>query len=455
MGEYTMKIQEKNGLMDLTQGEPLPRILLFALPLILGSLFQQLYNFVDTVFVGRFLGADALAAVGADYSLNFLVIAFVQGMCVGFGVLLSQHFGAKCIEEVNAYFWNGALLCTGMAALLAVGAGLLARPVLTVLNTPPQILEMSAAYIQVIFAGIPATMLYNYTAGTLRAVGDSRHPFYFLVGTTFLNVALDYLLIVPLRCGVAGAAWATVLSQLVSGLLNSWWLLRRAGIIRRPQRNQLSPERMRRLCAIGVPMGFQQSISGIGLVLLQSAINTLGSALVAAQATGEKIRVLFTQPMVDLGGAISTYTGQNYGARSPGRIRRGIRCGLLIQGAYSAAVWLFLFFCKRPLVGLVLGETASEAAQGAIRYLAVVSTLFILLGGLVVFRSVLQGLGHGMLAVFSGVVELAARFVLGPLLVPVFGFGAVCAANPCSWGTAMVYSIVMYRCVGIRLPEKE
>lgn len=436
-------MQASSSLLDLTQGRPAARILRFACPLIAGSLFQQLYNFVDTVFVGRFLGEDALAAVGLSYSLHFLVTGFVQGLCVGFGVLLAQSFGARDARQLNAFFWNGALLCVLIGGGLSAAMVLLSRPVLRAIQTPAQLFPLASAYIRVIFAGIPATMLYNYTASALRAVGDSRHPFYFLLFSSALNVVLDYLFLVPLGLGVAGAAAATVLSQLLSGLLNCGWLLGRTGVLQRPAPALLSVRCMGRLCAVGVPMGFQQSISGIGMVFLQSAVNSLGAAAVAAQAVGEKIRVLFTQPIVDLGAAISTYTGQNCGAQKPARIRQGVRAGLLIQAAYCAAVWLFLFFCKGSLIGLVLGETDTPAAQGAALYLAAISPLFLLLGGLVVFRNLLQGLGHSMLAAFSGVVELCTRYLVGTLAVPAFGYAAVCAANPCSWGFAMVYCILM------------
>lgn len=443
-------MQASSSLLDLTQGRPAARILRFACPLILGSLFQQLYNFVDTVFVGRFLGEDALAAVGLNYSLNFLVVGFVQGMCVGFGVLLAQSFGAKDARRLNAFFWNGALLCTALAAALAVGMVLGSRPLLRAIQTPEQLFPLASAYIRVIFAGIPATMLYNYTASALRAVGDSRHPFYFLLISSALNVALDYLFLVPLGLGVAGAAAATVLSQLLSGVLNCAWLLLRTGVFQRPKAALLSLRCMGQLCGIGFPMGFQQSISGIGMVFLQSAVNSLGAVAVTAQAVGEKIRGLFTQPIVDLGAAISTYTGQNYGAQKPERIRQGVWSGLLIQGVYCAAVWLFLFFFKGSLIGLIMGGTGGPAAQGAAQYLAVLSPLFLLLGALVVFRNLLQGLGHSVLAAVSGVVELCTRYLVSTLAVPAFGFNAVCAANPCSWGSAMVYCILMAWYVGTK-----
>ena len=219
--------------MELTQGHPLKQLFFFALPLVFGTVFQQLYSFVDTVLVGRFLGTDALGAVGVTYSLNFLVMGFVQGLCVGFGIVLAQRFGAKDREGLRRFFWNGVYLCAGISLLLAVVTILLTKPLLRLILTPDELLPLAAAYVQILFLGLPATVLYNYSASALRAVGDSQRPFYFLLLSSVVNIVLDYLFLVPLHGGVAGAAWATVLSQLLSGVLNSLWYFFRAGVLGR------------------------------------------------------------------------------------------------------------------------------------------------------------------------------------------------------------------------------
>ncbi len=273
---------------DLTTGRPITQIFLFAIPLVLGTLFQQLYSFVDTVIVGRFVGVDALAAVGTTYSLNFLILGFVQGLCVGFGILLAQSFGAHDKKELDEYFMNGTGLSAIISVVLAAVTFLLARPLLILIRTPENILDMAVVYIQVIFIGIPAAVLYNYSACALRAVGDSRHPFYFLVFSSVLNIVLDYVFIVPFGCGVAGAAWATVISQLVSGVLNSWWLLKRTGVIEwQKDVRGFSGRHVKKLCQIGIPMGLEYSVSAIGAVVMQGAINSLGSVAVAAQTQEE------------------------------------------------------------------------------------------------------------------------------------------------------------------------
>ena len=304
------------GNMDLTQGHPMKQIFLFSIPLVLGTVFQQLYSFADTVIVGRFLGVTALAAVGTTYSLNFLILGFVQGLCVGFGILLAQSYGAHDRRGLQRYFVNGSVLVCLFSAVLTVVTVLLAEPLLKLIRTPEDILVMAAEYVKIIFLGIPAAMLYNYSAGALRAVGDSKHPFYFLLCSSVLNIVLDYLFIVPLKGGVAGAAWATVISQLVSGLLDIYWLTARIKLLEGWEDGlQLSALHMKRLCVVGLPMGFEYSVSAIGAVVMQGAINSLGSIAVAAQTAGEKIRQMFTLPMESVGMAMATYTGQNYGAK--------------------------------------------------------------------------------------------------------------------------------------------
>ena len=436
----------KPGNMDLTQGRPLTQILLFAVPLVLGTVFQQLYSFVDTVLVGRLISVSALAAVGTTYSLNFLILGFVQGLCVGFGILLAQSFGAQDREGLQRYFLSGCVLAVVFSVILTVITVLTAEPLLRLIQTPEDILGMAADYIRVIFLGIPAAMLYNYSAGALRAVGDSRHPFYFLLFSCVLNIVLDYVFIVPLGGGVAGAAWATVLSQLISGLLNLYWLLGRIRILKdRRQGIAVSAQHMKRLCVVGLPMGFEYSVSAIGAVVMQGAINSLGSVAVAAQTAGEKIRQMFTLPMESVGMAMATYVGQNYGAKRIDRIRQGIRSGLTIQYIYCVAAWLAIFLLKRPCVGLVLGETTGAVAEGAVQYLSIMSILFFIHGSLMIMRNTLQGLGYSLQAVVSGVGELLGRSLGGWLAVAGFGFPAICLSNPMAWLFALIYCTVMVR----------
>ena len=442
--------KRKSGTTDLTVGKPLFQILRFALPLVLGTLFQQLYSFADTVIVGRCLGTDALGAVGTTYSLNFLILGFVQGACVGFGIPVGETFGAKDQGGLRKYLFNGALLCVVLSVVFTIFTTLMAGPLLQLIHTPEELYADAVLYIRIIFLGIPATVLYNYASSVLRAMGDSQHPFYFLLAASVLNIGLDYLLIVSMGMGVDGAAIATVLSQLLSGGLCAFWFFTRTAkqeeLTFRGQSSLLSAGHCKRLAYIGFPMGFEYSVSAIGAVIMQDAINLLGSTAVAAQTAGEKIRQMFTLPMESVGMAMATYVGQNHGAHRTDRIQQGIKDGCTIQLTYCVAAWVVIFFVKPYAVGLVLGDADPAVTAGAIQYLAIMSLLFCFHGLLMIFRNTLQGLGYSVQAIISGVGELIGRSLGGLLAVKTgLGYVGICLSNPFAWGLAMLYCMFMVR----------
>ena len=442
--------KRKSGTTDLTVGKPLFQILRFALPLVLGTLFQQLYSFADTVIVGRCLGTDALGAVGTTYSLNFLILGFVQGACVGFGIPVAETFGAKDQGGLRKYLFNGALLCVVLSVVFTIFTTLMAGPLLQLIHTPEELYADAVLYIRIIFLGIPATVLYNYASSVLRAMGDSQHPFYFLLAASVLNIGLDYLLIVSMGMGVDGAAIATVLSQLLSGGLCAFWFFTRTAkqeeLTFRGQSSLLSAGHCKRLAYIGFPMGFEYSVSAIGAVIMQDAINLLGSTAVAAQTAGEKIRQMFTLPMESVGMAMATYVGQNHGAHRTDRIKQGIQDGCTIQLTYCVAAWVVIFFVKPYAVGLVLGDADPAVTAGAIQYLAIMSLLFCFHGLLMIFRNTLQGLGYSVQAIISGVGELIGRSLGGLLAVKTgLGYVGICLSNPFAWGLAMLYCMFMVR----------
>lgn len=442
--------KRKSGTTDLTVGKPLFQILRFALPLVLGTLFQQLYSFADTVIVGRCLGTDALGAVGTTYSLNFLILGFVQGACVGFGIPVAETFGAKDQGGLRKYLFNGALLCAVLSVVFTLFTTLMAGPLLQLIHTPEELYADAVLYIRIIFLGIPATVLYNYASSVLRAMGDSQHPFYFLLAASVLNIGLDYLLIVSMGMGVDGAAIATVLSQLLSGGLCAFWFFTRTAkqeeLTFRGQSSLLSAGHCKRLAYIGFPMGFEYSVSAIGAVIMQDAINLLGSTAVAAQTAGEKIRQMFTLLMESVGMAMATYVGQNHGAHRTDRIQQGIKDGCTIQLTYCVAAWVVIFFVKPYAVGLVLGDADPAVTAGAIQYLAIMSMLFCFHGLLMIFRNTLQGLGYSVQAIISGVGELIGRSLGGLLAVKTgLGYVGICLSNPFAWGLAMLYCMFMVR----------
>lgn len=442
--------KRKSGTTDLTVGKPLFQILRFALPLVLGTLFQQLYSFADTVIVGRCLGTGPLGAVGTTYSLNFLILGFVQGACVGFGIPVAETFGAKDKGGLRKYLFNGALLCVVLSVVFTIFTTLMAGPLLQLIHTPEELYADAVLYIRIIFLGIPATVLYNYASSVLRAMGDSQHPFYFLLAASVLNIGLDYLLIVSMGMGVDGAALATVLSQLLSGGLCAFWFFTRTAkqeeLTFRGQSSLLSAGHCKRLAYIGFPMGFEYSVSAIGAVIMQDAINLLGSTAVAAQTAGEKIRQMFTLPMESVGMAMATYVGQNHGAHRTDRIKQGIKDGCTIQLTYCVAAWVVIFFVKPYAVGLVLGDADPAVTAGAIQYLAIMSMLFCFHGLLMIFRNTLQGLGYSVQAIISGVGELIGRSLGGLLAVKTgLGYVGICLSNPFAWGLAMLYCMFMVR----------
>lgn len=374
----------------------------------------------------------------------------MQGACVGFGIPVAETFGAKDQGGLRKYLFNGALLCVVLSVVFTLFTTLMAGPLLQLIHTPEELYADAVLYIRIIFLGIPATVLYNYASSVLRAMGDSQHPFYFLLAASVLNIGLDYLLIVSMGMGVDGAALATVLSQLLSGGLCAFWFFTRTAkqeeLTFRGQSSLLSAGHCKRLAYIGFPMGFEYSVSAIGAVIMQDAINLLGSTAVAAQTAGEKIRQMFTLPMESVGMAMATYVGQNHGAHRTDRIKQGIQDGCTIQLTYCVAAWVVIFFVKPYAVGLVLGDADPAVTAGAIQYLAIMSLLFCFHGLLMIFRNTLQGLGYSVQAIISGVGELIGRSLGGLLAVKTgLGYVGICLSNPFAWGLAMLYCMFMVR----------
>ena len=435
-----------NNRLDLTTGKPIRQILLFSLPLVLGSLFQQLYSFVDTIMVGRLISGDALAAVGSVSSLNFLVIGFVGGTCSGFAIPLAKSIGAKNTVDFQKYLWNGCWLALVLAAVMTVLTNLLTYPLLHLINTPADILQDSARYIRILFCGIPVTILYNFTAGILRASGDSQRPTNHLLISSCVNVVLDYICIVPLSMGVSGAALATVSSQLLSGLLNLRWIVYKTDLLKGSRiHNRPSAYHLGQLCKIGFPMGFDTCIVGLGSVAMQSAINTLGTAAVTGQVAGEKVRQIFTIPMNSVGAGMATFAGQNDGAKRYDRLKEGLKGAITLQLCYSALACLVINLFKGSFVSLILGPDSGQPGIYGAQYLTVMSLLFWVNGTMFALRNTLTGMGYSAYSVFSGVCELIGKSVGGLLAVKWFGFWGICIATPLAWFLAMVYCGILVR----------
>lgn len=436
---------------EMTAGKPYKLILSFAVPMIIGNVFQQLYNMVDTVIVGKYVGVNALAGVGSTGAINFLVIGFALGVCSGFSIMIAQRFGAGDYSEMRKYISNSIYLCIAVAVILTTGTMLLTKPILTLMNTPDEIYDYAYKYIIIIFAGISATMFYNILSSILRAVGDSKTPLIFLGVSSVLNVGLDLLCIIAFDMGVAGAGVATVVSQGVSAILCLIYMRKNYDILRF-EKGELKFEFQRsvRLLSVGIPMALQFSITAIGSIILQSAVNSLGTSAVASVTAASKIQTVAVGPMESLGITMATYCGQNRGAGKYTRIRVGIRQSLVMSMIYCVASALAVSFLGGAMTVLFVSsnqtspEELKEIIGLSVKYLRVNGMFYPVLGVLFILRNALQGMGYSILPMMAGVSELAARTLVVFALVSSYGYIAACLASPVAWIFADVLLVTTY-----------
>ena len=427
---------------SMTEGNPLSLILKFSLPLLAGNIFQQTYNIMDAAIVGRFLGTDALGAVGASTSVQFLVLGFCTGMCVGFTVPVAQRFGAKDYHGMRQYMFMGILQTAFFGLIVTLLTSLLCHQILYILRTPSNIYDDAYRYLLVLFLGIPFTLMYNLLSGILRAVGDSKTPFIFLLISTVLNIGLDLLCIVVLGWGCAGAAIATIASQAVSGILCLVYIVKRYEILHIRKMDRSWSHRMARvLLKMGLPMGLQFSITAIGSMIMQSANNSLGSVYVSGFTAASRVKAFCMCPYDALATAVATFASQNYGACKVDRIKKGLVEGVCIGVLYGILIGLVQIFFGRNLALIFIDKSHPEVIDAAARIMHWSGLFFWTLGILNVARLTVQGLGFSTRAIFSGVIEMIARSVVSFAFVPFFGFGAICVADQTAWVSAIAYII--------------
>ena len=428
---------------DLTKGN-IPKLLLgFLIPIIFGKLFQQIYNVVDAAIVGHALGVTALGGVGSTGSLNFLILGFCDGLTSGFALPVAQAFGAGDHRALRRYVTNSAILTTIITVILMAIVLPLTGKLLTLMGTPSSQIGYAYNYIFIIFVGIPATMLYNMLAGIIRSLGDSRTPIYFLLIASALNIAGDLLLVSVFRLGVAGAAWATVGSQLISGILCFVYMIRKFPILHM-EKEDWKYERgsAKYLLANGLPMGFQFSITAIGGVILQSAVNSLGPVYVSAQAAGHRLNMLLISPFNAYLNVSSTFTGQNMGAGEFDRIKKGVLWGHVILTGF----WLLesigvTLIGDRMLLLFLTKEDAALVSEPAMLSIYTFTYGMFFLTTVQVVRLAIQGMSFSKLALIAGMLEMAARAGSGLFLVPKFGYIAACMAAPLGWLLADLFLI--------------
>lgn len=440
---------------DLTAGKPLRNIILFTIPIFIGNVFQQLYSMVDAIIVGQTINNDALAGVGATGAISFLIIGFVQGLTAGFAVKTSQLFGAKDEEGVRRSIASSILLGAVLTVVLTAVSVVTTMPLLKLMQTPDDIIGYSYDYIVTIYWGLIATVFYNLGSSVLRAIGDSRTPLVFLIVAAVLNVGLDFLFIVAFKMGVAGAGWATVLSQGVSAIGCFAFLFARFKRFRIRGKHFANPLMFYwQHMAIGLPMALQFSITSIGMMVQQTALNKLGSVAVTAYTAASKIDNLATQSLYALGSTVATYCGQNYGAGQFSNIRKGVRYSMAI-GVVCALVGLaFVTLGAEPMTKLFSSDVTDEIMDMSKQYLLWQGGFYIFLAIIFVYRDALQGIGRSALTMVGGMLEVAGRVVASLVFAKHFGFAGICASNPTAWVFVDIFLVVAYVVILHRILKK-
>lgn len=425
---------------SMTQGNPLKVMLQFAFPLLIGNLLQQTYNIIDAAIVGQSLGAQALASVGASTSVQFLVLGFCMGSCTGFGIPVAKYFGAGDLKHMKNIIFNGAVLTAVIAVIITILCTLLCPWILQILSVQSDIYANAYSYLMIIFLGLPFTLLYNYLSSILRAVGDSRTPFLFLAFSAVLNIFLDLFFILVAGWGCAGAAFATIAAQAISGILCLIVIIRRMEVLWLSKENRVvRGDSITELLQMGLPTGLQFSITAIGSMVMQSANNGLGGDYVSAFTAGAKLKQFTMCPFDAIATSVSVFCSQNYGAGKIDRIHKGLRQGIAVGVGYGLFAGLILIFAGRPLSMIFVSKDASGVLDASAKYLRCMGYFYWSLGILNVTRMVTQGLGHSGRAFFSGVMEMIARTIVSLGFVEAFGYTAICFADQTAWIAACCY----------------
>lgn len=426
----------------MTVGSPTRDIIKFALPLICGYILQQMYLIIDAAIVGRWIGVNALAAVGASSSIMFLIMGFCNGSCAGFAIPVAQSFGAKDFSAMRSYVSNALRISAIIALVITLFTCIFCERILKIVNTPADVFHDAYIFLFLNFLAIPFTIIYNILSGFIRALGNSKQPFYFLIISSFVNIGLDILLILIIGMGVEGAGLATLLSQAFSGIL-CWIYIKKKMKILIPvgEEQQYDDKKVGRLLNNGIPMGLQFSITGIGIIMLQSANNALGTTYVAAFTASMRVKYLFTCVFENIGVAMATYCGQNIGARKVKRIALGIRSAIKIMLTYFIFILIIIVPLADYMMMLFVDSGETEIIHDAAMFMRIACYFYPVLGLLTILRYSIQGLGYSNLSMMSGVMEMIARCGVSLWLVPALGFVGVCYGDPVAWIAADIFLI--------------
>lgn len=433
--------------LDLTKGNPVKLLFAFALPMLIGNVFQQFYNTVDSIVVGQFDSPQALAAVGSTFPVVFLIVALSSGMAMGVSVIISQYFGARRYEDLRRAYANSLIFMFGVAVVLTVISLLIVDPVLRIMNSPPGIRELSADYLYILFSGLIFTFFYNAFASILRAVGDSKTPLYFLIVATLLNIVLDLVFVINLHMSAAGVAIATVMAQAVSVILCVVYIYYRKPVLRVTKSDfKIDTEVFRRIVRFGVPSALQQSFISVGMMAVQGLINSYGGEVMAAFSAAGRIDSFAIMPMMNLGLAMSTFVGQNIGAGHLDRIKTGVKSLLKINISFSLGVSVLVYFFAEPLIRLFIKAEETGVIAMGVRYLHAVAWFYLLFGVMQVFLGTMRGAGDVGFTMLSSILVVAVRTPLAYLLaaIPALGWLGTAFSIPAGWGASALFLIFRY-----------
>lgn len=430
---------------DMTAGSPARLIIRFMIPMCLGNIFQQFYNLADSIIAGRFIGVNALAAIGSTGSLIFLVIGWLNGLTSGFAILVAQCFGAKKYDNMRHYMAMSIYLCLAFVVVMTVGLEMFNYPILRMMNAPEDIIGDIGSYMAVIYAGLAVTAAYNALAAVLRALGDSKSPLYFLIISAVINVVLDIVFIVSLDMGVVGCGYATVIAQGISALLCLIYIMKKFEILKLKKTDfRFSWESIGRLLGLGIPMGLQFSITAIGTIIVQGAVNIYGAVYMAGFSAAGKIQNIVSTVFVSFGATIATYVGQNRGAGKIERVHEGVKKTQIMILVWSVAMIGVIHFGGTYLIRIFISGSQTDVIEAARVYFRTVAWCYPLLGSIFLYRNALQGLGYGLVPMMGGVFELIARALVIMAVSGKVSFAGVCFADPMAWIAALIPIVPYY-----------
>lgn len=430
---------------DLTKGSPAKLILMFTVPLLIGNVFQQFYNMVDMIIVGQTLGKNALAAVGATGSLTFLIIGFAQGLTAGLAIITAQRYGAKDYRGLKKSFAASVVISLIVTIVLTVLSLVFIHPMLQLMQTPPEIIDQAQTFISIILLGIFASMSFNLLSNVIRALGDSRTPLFFLIIAVIINVVLDLIFIILFGMGVEGAAIATVIAQVSSSVLCLVYIKKKIPLLQLRKKDfSFDKEEIRVHLNAALPMAFQSSIIAIGAIVLQAALNSLGTDVVAAQAAASRIDQFANQPMMSFGIAMATFSAQNYGAKEYGRILKGVKQTLMMSIGFSLVAGATVIFFGHSLMKLFVSSSETRVFELAQTYFNINGSLYWILAILFILRYTLQGLGQSKISTIAGMMELLMRSFAAIILTGMLGYAGAAAASPLAWAGSVAVLLYSY-----------